>query len=76
MQYTVVPQPGTEQKVSLDESCDLDLANPKTKLDDDELKIWKNKKRVTFPELLEKVKVVPSHFLIFLKCSETMKKLL
>ena len=74
MQYTVVPQPGTEQKVSLDESCDL--ANPKTKLDDDELKIWKNKKRVTFPELLEKVKVVPSHFLIFLKCSETMKKLL
>ena len=67
MQYTVVPQPGTEQKVSLDESCDLDLANSKTKLNDDELKIWKNKKQVTFPELLEKVKVVPSHFLIFLK---------
>ena len=44
MQYTVVPQPGTEQKVSFDEFCDLDLPNPKTKLNDDELKIWKNKK--------------------------------
>ena len=44
MQYTVVPPPGTEQKVSFDEFCDLDLPNPKTKLNDDELKIWKNKK--------------------------------
>ena len=75
MQYTVVPQPGTEQKVSLDESCDLDLANPKTKLNDDELKIWKNKKRVTFPELLEKVKVVPCHFLIFLDSNEDQEEL-